>query len=84
MAGLSVFLVEDNQKIRDHLIPALADLGSASVIAIAQSEPEAIAWLAHHKGNGTWRWSTFSWRKVTGWASSNGPAEGSPVNESPS
>lgn len=50
MAGLSVFLVEDNQKIRDHLIPALADLGSASVIAIAQSEPEAIAWLAHHKG----------------------------------
>ncbi|MDN8618936.1 response regulator [Variovorax ginsengisoli] len=50
MAGLSVFLVEDNQKIRDHLIPALADLGSASVIAIAQSEREAIAWLAHHKG----------------------------------
>ena len=50
MAGLSVFLVEDNQNIRDHLIPALADLGSASVMAIAQSEQEAIAWLAHHKG----------------------------------
>ena len=50
MAGLSVFLVEDNQNIRDHLIPALADLGSASVMAIAQSEQEAIAWLARHKG----------------------------------
>lgn len=50
MAGLAVFLVEDNQKIRDNLIPALADLGSASVIAIAQTEEEAIAWLARHKG----------------------------------
>lgn len=49
MAGLSVFLVEDNQKIREHLVPALADLGSASVVAIAQSESEAIAWLSHHK-----------------------------------
>ena len=50
MTGLSVFLVADNQMIREHLIPALEDLGSASVIAIAQSEPEAIAWLARHKG----------------------------------
>ena len=50
MAGLSVFLVEDNKQIRDHLIPALADLGSASVMAVAETEGEAIAWLAHHKG----------------------------------
>ncbi|MDM0015402.1 response regulator [Variovorax sp. J22P168] len=50
MAGLSVFLVEDNQKIRDHLIPALAEMGSASVMAIAESEDDAIQWLALHKG----------------------------------
>jgi two-component system, OmpR family, response regulator len=50
MAALSVFLVEDNPKIRDHLVPALADLGSASVLACAESEDEAIAWLARHKG----------------------------------
>ncbi|MDM0002125.1 response regulator [Variovorax sp. J22P240] len=47
---ISVFLVEDNQKIRDNLIPALADLGSASVTATAESEDEAIGWLASHKG----------------------------------
>lgn len=48
--ALSVFLVEDNPKIRENLIPALADLGAASVMATAESEPEAIAWLARHKG----------------------------------
>lgn len=47
---LSVFLVEDNPQIRANLIPALADLGSASVLAIAESEHEAIGWLAGHKG----------------------------------
>ena len=47
---ISVFLVEDNQKIRENLIPALAELGSASVMATAESEDEAISWLAHHKG----------------------------------
>jgi len=47
---ISVFLVEDNQQIRENLIPALADLGSASVMATAESEDEAISWLAHHKG----------------------------------
>jgi hypothetical protein len=35
MNALTVFLVEDNPRIRDHLIPALADLGSASVMAAA-------------------------------------------------
>ncbi|MDM0109371.1 response regulator [Variovorax sp. J22R24] len=47
---ISVFLVEDNQKIRENLIPALADLGAASVMATAESEDEAIGWLAKHKG----------------------------------
>lgn len=48
--ALSVFLVEDNPKIRENLIPALADLGAASVMATAESEDEAIGWLARHKG----------------------------------
>ena len=47
---ISVFLVEDNQTVRENLIPALADLGSASVMATAESEGEAIGWLAKHKG----------------------------------
>lgn len=50
MAALSVFLVEDNRKIREHLVPALADLGSASVMGVAETEEDAIAWLARHKG----------------------------------
>ena len=50
MSSLAVFLVEDNARIRDNLIPALADLGSASVMATADSEAEAIGWLARHKG----------------------------------
>ena len=47
---LAVFLVEDNPRIRESLIPALAELGSASVMATAESEAEAFAWLARHKG----------------------------------
>jgi len=47
--SLSVFLVEDNPRIRDSLVPALADLGAASVMATAESEDEAICWLARHK-----------------------------------
>jgi DNA-binding NarL/FixJ family response regulator len=50
MAALSVFLVEDNPRIRAHLVPALADLGSASVMGTAETEAEAIDWLAKHKG----------------------------------
>ncbi len=50
MAALSVFLVEDNPRIRAHLVPALAELGSASVMATAETEAEAIDWLAMHKG----------------------------------
>ena len=48
--AISVFLVEDNQTIRENLIPALAEIGSASVMATAESEDEAIGWLARHKG----------------------------------
>lgn len=47
---ISVFLVEDNPLIRDQLIPALEDLGSACVMSTAESEDEAIGWLANHKG----------------------------------
>ncbi|MDM0032111.1 response regulator [Variovorax sp. J22P271] len=47
---ISAFLVEDNEKIRDNLIPALADLGAAHVLATAETQDGAIAWLAHHKG----------------------------------
>lgn len=36
--------------IRESLIPALAELGSASVTAIAESEDQAIGWLAKHTG----------------------------------
>jgi two-component system, OmpR family, response regulator len=50
MAALSVFLVEDNPRIRAHLVPALANLGSASVMATAETEAQAIDWLAKHKG----------------------------------
>jgi ActR/RegA family two-component response regulator len=48
--AISVFLVEDNEQIRNNLIPAMADLGAASVMATAESEEEAIGWLARHKG----------------------------------
>jgi ActR/RegA family two-component response regulator len=48
--AISVFLVEDNEQIRNNLIPAMADLGAASVMATAESEDEAIGWLARHKG----------------------------------
>ncbi|RZL94929.1 MAG: response regulator [Variovorax sp.] len=50
MAHFNVFLVEDNSLIRENLIPALVDLVSARVLATAESEDEAIAWLAKHKG----------------------------------
>jgi DNA-binding NarL/FixJ family response regulator len=46
---LCIFLVEDNQQIRDNLIPALDDLGLARVVGFADSEPEAIEWLAQNE-----------------------------------
>jgi two-component system, OmpR family, response regulator len=50
MNALLVFLVEDNRNIREQLVPALAVLGGATVMAVAASEDEAIEWLARHKG----------------------------------
>ena len=64
--ALAVFLVEDNERIRDHLIPALADLGSASVMATADSEHEAIDWLARHKGKWDLAVVDFNLREGTG------------------
>jgi two-component system, OmpR family, response regulator len=64
--ALAVFLVEDNERIRDHLIPALADLGAASVMATAESEQEAIDWLARHKGKWDLAVVDFILREGTG------------------
>ncbi|VTU28756.1 Response regulator PrrA [Variovorax sp. PBS-H4] len=44
----SVFLVEDNQRIRQHLSSALEELISAQVAGTAESEAEACEWLASH------------------------------------
>ncbi|MBS0452549.1 MAG: response regulator [Proteobacteria bacterium] len=46
---LTVFLVEDNSHVRLSLIPALQDLLGAQILATAESESEALAWLAAHK-----------------------------------
>lgn len=50
MSALTVFLVEDNPLIQAQLIPALHDLASAQVLATAETENEAVEWLAAHKG----------------------------------
>lgn len=50
MSALTVFLVEDNPLIQAQLIPALHDLASAQVLAAVETEKEAVAWLAQHKG----------------------------------
>lgn len=46
--ALITFLVEDNQTIRDNLVPALEDLVNAQVIGYAETESEAADWLATH------------------------------------
>ena len=46
---LTVFLVEDNSHLRSGLVPALQDLIGAQILATAESENEAITWLAAHK-----------------------------------
>lgn len=50
MKALTVFLVEDNSTIRSQLVPALQELANAEILASAESEDEAVGWLAHHKG----------------------------------
>ncbi|WP_436821918.1 response regulator [Variovorax sp. DT-64] len=46
---ISVFLVEDNQRIRHHLSSALEELVSAQVAGFAESEAEACEWLTSHQ-----------------------------------
>jgi DNA-binding NarL/FixJ family response regulator len=42
------FLVEDSAIIRANLVPAMRDLADVEVIGFAETESEAIAWLASH------------------------------------
>lgn len=50
--ALAVFLVEDSAVIRDNLIETLEELVQASVIAVADSEDDARAWL---RANNAWQ-----------------------------
>lgn len=47
---LNTFLVEDSATIRDSLVPSLAELGSAHVMAVAEGEADAVDWLKVHDG----------------------------------
>jgi DNA-binding NarL/FixJ family response regulator len=51
--ALFTFLVEDNRTIRDNLIPALEDLAHARILGSAETEQDAIDWLASHANE--WR-----------------------------
>ncbi len=46
--ALLTYLVEDNRTIRDNLVPALEEMISARVIGFAETESDAMAWLAAH------------------------------------
>jgi two-component system OmpR family response regulator len=46
--AIITFLVEDNARIRAHLIPTLEDLAGARVLGYAETELEAIDWLKSH------------------------------------
>lgn len=48
--ALKTFIVEDNQTIRENLIPTLEDLANAQVTGVAETEAEALDWLAAHRG----------------------------------
>jgi DNA-binding NarL/FixJ family response regulator len=45
---LAVYLVKDVEIIRDSLIEALEDLAGARIVATAQDEAGALAWLRRH------------------------------------
>ena len=45
------YLVEDSATIRANLVPAMRDLADVEVIAWAETESEAVAWLAAHTGD---------------------------------
>ena len=46
--ALITFLVEDNKTIRDNLVPALEDLVNGQVVGFAETESDALSWLAAH------------------------------------
>lgn len=46
--ALLTFLVEDNRTIRENLIPALEDLADARIVGMAETESDAVGWLAAH------------------------------------
>ena len=46
--ALITFLVEDNKTIRDNLVPALEDLVNGRVVGFAETESDALAWIAAH------------------------------------
>ncbi len=46
--ALITFLVEDNKTIRDNLVPALEDLVNGQVVGFAETESDALSWLASH------------------------------------
>ena len=52
-APLAVFLVEDNALIRENLVVALEELVDMQVIAWAETEGDAAAWLHSHPAG--WR-----------------------------
>ncbi|MBU1361527.1 MAG: response regulator [Gammaproteobacteria bacterium] len=44
------YLVEDNSRIRENLIPTLEDLGNARVVGFAETDSDAVEWLKAHDG----------------------------------
>lgn len=44
----SAFLVEDNPKIRESLAPALSELAGVELLGFAETERDAVSWLAVH------------------------------------
>lgn len=50
---LLVFLVEDDLKIRAHLVDAMTGLLDVIFVGTARSEPEALDWLTGHRDSWT-------------------------------
>ena len=47
---LKTYIVEDNATIRENLIGTLEELASVLTLGWAETESDARAWLAHHRG----------------------------------
>lgn len=48
--SLAVFLVEDDRRIRDHLVLLILDVLHARVVGTAETSDDALAWLARNDG----------------------------------